>query len=236
MMLGVSERCEGTTRDGARCRSIAVKGRRFCPHHLSVADEAGEESVGRGDHDQRRRRDSALVRVVREPSSGTGSKPSRALVKTGNVAVASAAEVRPRLGELVAANLDELEAVLLDVALSASRPVWVTTRCKSCNRDGRHQVVIGDHRVQLEAITKLLEQAVGRPATAEQPVVAALPRRAADVKKLSWGELQQLFAASFVTELADMHRAGSGEAVLQERVSRLTDHEREVLRRALDPG
>jgi hypothetical protein len=55
-----------------------------------------------------------------------------------------------------------------------------------------------------------------------------------EIEKLSWRELQALFAANFVTELAERERGGSGEAVLHERLTRLSVSERRVLREAFD--
>src|SRR5262249_4760783 len=118
-------------------------------------------SLRRGDHARPRRRETPLVRVVAEQDDGIGAEPSRAPVKTGNGSV-TPAEVRPRLGELVAENLSELERVLVETATGADKPVWVTTPCKSCGRAGRHEVVIPDYRVRLDAVEKLLQQGLGR--------------------------------------------------------------------------
>jgi hypothetical protein len=65
---------------------------------------------------QRRRRDSALVRVAPEQSKGNGPQPVQAKKRTGNGSV-SADQVRPLLGELVGAHA----AARTDVARCCAR-------------------------------------------------------------------------------------------------------------------
>ena len=61
-------------------------------------------------------------------------------------------EVRPRLAAVAAANLSELEGVLLEAATGATRQAWTTITCKHCDRQGRYEVVIPDYRVRLDAV------------------------------------------------------------------------------------
>jgi hypothetical protein len=109
--------------------------------------------------------------------------------------------------------------------------VWVTTQCKACGRDGRHEVVIPDHRVQLQAVEKLLEQACGRPATAEPPVTAVLPRTPADVHAMSWDEMQYTFSLLHADELSEVARLG-GRVALEGKLRGLSSAERQLLREA----
>jgi hypothetical protein len=152
-------------------------------------------------------------------------------VRTGNGSV-SPAEVRPRLGELVAENLSELERVLVETATGADKPVWVTTTCKVCGRDGRHEVVIPDYRVRLDAVEKLLQQGLGRAREAEEVPAPRMPTSVAAVEAMGWKELQQLMAAIYVDEIAAMQRDG-GAALVREKIAALSAGERRVLREAL---
>lgn len=231
--FGVSEhpRCAALTRDGRRCRTTTVNGSDFCQHHLGLLPEVGDESLRRGDHARPRRRETPLVRVVAEQDDGIGAEPSRAPVKTGNGSV-TPAEVRPRLGELVAENLSELERVLVETATGADKPVWVTTTCKSCGRAGRHEVVIPDYRVRLDAVEKLLQQGLGRAPEAQEPPSARLPANVAAVENLSWPEMQAVFAATYVDEIAAVQRSG-GPALVRQKLAGLSAGERCVLREAL---
>jgi hypothetical protein len=70
--------------------------------------------------------------------------------------------VRPRLAEAAAANLSEIERVLVETATGANRQVWITVTCKQCERQGRYEVDVPDNRVRLDAVEKLLQQGLGR--------------------------------------------------------------------------
>jgi hypothetical protein len=162
------------------------------------------------------------VRLVPEPVDQNGSEPAVALVKTGNgVAVA---EVRTRLGELAAANLGELGRVLVETATGADKPTWVTTTCKGCGRSGRHEVLIPDYRVRLDAIEKLLQQGLGRVGEASEAAAPRLPARVEEAERMSWPEMEAL--AAFLT---DEFRAD-----VRGRVAALSAEQRRLLRRELD--
>jgi hypothetical protein len=53
------------------------------------------------------------------------------------------------------------------------------------------------------------------------------------VKEMGWEEMQALFAALYVDEIAGAERSG-GEAALRARLASLSDAERGALRDALD--
>jgi hypothetical protein len=232
--------CAARTRDGERCRSATVSGSPFCQHHhgLVARGEVSEEALRRGDHVQRRRRsrDTRLAqvaseRVEPEQADPNGSQPPPAVTTAnGNV---SPAQVRSRLGELAAENLSELERVLLETATGADKPVWVTTTCKGCGRDGRHEVTIPDYRVRLDAVEKLLQQGLGRAREAEERPAARMPESAEKVASMNWEELQSLAAVVWLEGFQDLARTGSAEALLHERIAALSDGERRVLRRAV---
>jgi hypothetical protein len=141
--------------------------------------------------------------------------------------------VRPRLAAAAAANLSELEGVLLDAATGASRQAWTTITCKHCERQGRYEVVIPDYRVRLDAVEKLLQQGLGRAREAQEAPASELPAVVTDVMKLPWQDLQRFAATFCLDDLVALQRRGA-EALLRERVAALSDGERRVLQEALD--
>jgi hypothetical protein len=239
----MTERCAAHLRNGDQCRSVAVKGD-LCAHHRDVAADVGEETLRTGQYQQRRRQDSTLVRVVAEPDQDNverfddGGSPDRKeaqniverLARDGNGVAPS--DVRPRLAAAAAANLPELERVLLDAATGATRQAWTTVTCKHCERQARYEVVIPDYRVRLDAVEKLLQQGLGRAREAQDAPTAELPTSVTDLTKLSWVDRQRFAATFCLDELEAVHRDG-GEALLRERVARLSEGERRVLRSAL---
>jgi len=60
-----------------------------------------------------------------------------------------------------------------------------------------------------------------------------MPASVEAVKAMSWEEMQHLFAAIHVDELAELQRAGGGENFVRERVAALSESERRGLREAL---
>jgi hypothetical protein len=221
--------CVAVLRSGARCSSVATSGNDFCVPHLDLIAEFGEDALRRGDY-PRRRRGSALVRV-----SPGNAEPEAAIPAAsggdgnGNV---SPADVRPRLAEAAAANLSEIERVLVETATGANRQVWATIGCKHCGREGRYEIEVPDNRVRLDAVEKLLQQGLGRAREAEESRVPRLPESAAAVERMSWSDMQRLAEVVYVDEITAV-LGGDGETVLRERVASLSEGERRVLRDAL---
>ena len=60
-----------------------------------------------------------------------------------------------------------------------------------------------------------------------------MPASVEAVKTMSWDDMQHLFAAIYVDELAELQRAGGGEKLVRERVAALSESERRSLREAL---
>jgi hypothetical protein len=60
-----------------------------------------------------------------------------------------------------------------------------------------------------------------------------MPASVDAVKTMGWDEMQHLFAAIYVDELAELQRAGGGETLVRERVAALSEAERRTLREAL---
>jgi hypothetical protein len=223
-------RCAAHLRSGERCRSVAFEGE-FCAYHDRVASEVGEDAVRAGQHVRRRRQDSTLARVVAEPTP----EPPEPAAQNGSddVGVVTPSEVRPRLAAAAAANLPDLERVLLDAATGATREAWTTITCKHCERQGRYEVVIPDYRVRLDAVEKLLQQGLGRAREAQESSTSEVPAVAADVMKLPWQDLQRFAATYLLDDLVGLQRRGA-EALLRERLAALSDGERHALREALD--
>jgi hypothetical protein len=146
--------------------------------------------------------------------------------------VVGPSEVRPRLAQAAAANLSELERVLVETATGANRQVWVTIACKHCERQGRYEVDVPDNRVRLDAVEKLLQQGLGRAREAEQSPTPRLPQTAAAVSAMSWQEQQLLAEILYVDEIAAVLRH-DGETMLRARLAALSEAERRVLRDAL---
>ncbi len=142
------------------------------------------------------------------------------------------AQVRPRLAEAAAGALDDISSALLDAALGSVRPVWITHVCRNCAQKERVEVQVPDVRSRVAAIELLLREGLGRPPQAEEAASPRLPRTAEQVEKLGWDDLQTIFAASFVSEIAAVTEDG-GDALLRERVGALDDRQRRVLREAL---
>jgi hypothetical protein len=59
-----------------------------------------------------------------------------------------------------------------------------------------------------------------------------MPANVAAVQAMGWDELQALFAATYVDEIAAVQRKG-GAALVREKIAGLSEGERRVLREAL---
>jgi hypothetical protein len=137
-----------------------------------------------------------------------------------------------RLAEAAAASLDDIQAALLDAALGATRDMWVTTTCSGCGKKQRVEVKIPDVRSRVAAIELLLREGLGRPPQAEEAASPRLPRTAEAVAKLSWEDMQMIFATQFASEIAAVTE--DGDVLLRERVAALDEDQRQLLRESLD--
>jgi hypothetical protein len=176
----------------------------YCAHHTSLA---GEEAGSTGTPKKRR-----PLRVVGIESA----EREQSVSVSGNVA--DPATIRPRLARAAAENVEQLQASLLEAAGSAVRPVWITVECEGCGRRSRVEAPVPDVRARVSAIELLLSQGLGRVATSEQLPTVRMPESAEAVKEMSWEEMQNLFAAIYVDELAELQRAGGGEKLMRERL------------------
>jgi hypothetical protein len=204
-----------------------VSGESFCPHHLSLVEEHGEEALRRGGH-LPPPRSAGKLRVVAEPIvAETVETP----VETGN-GRADPASVRPLLAEAAAASIEEIRRVLVETATGANKQVWATVTCKHCQRQGRYEVVLPDYRVRLDAVEALLREGLGRVAQSEPAPVPQMPETVEQVKNMPWDDMCLVIATEFAGELEAL-RDGNLEALLRERLAGLVEGAREVLRAAL---
>jgi hypothetical protein len=151
----------------------------------------------------------------------------------GDGSAANPAEIRPALAQLAASNLDALQRALLDAALSATTTRWATVACGECGARSRVELPVPDVRSRLQAIETLLAQGLGRPGQAEEPSGLRLPRTVDAVAQMGWEGMHYVFATTFVNEIAAVQREG-GDALLRDRLGKLSEGERRVLREALD--
>jgi hypothetical protein len=86
--------------------------------------------------------------------------------------------------------------------------------------------------VRLDAVEKLLQQGLGRAREAAEPPAPRLPENAADVEKLSWADLNRVFALAYADKLGEVARRGGHEA-LRAKLAGLSQGERGILREAL---
>jgi hypothetical protein len=123
---------------------------------------------------------------------------------------ADPANVRPLLAAAAAENVEVLKASLLEAAGSAVKPVWLTVECTACGKRSQVEAPVPDVRARVAAIELLLREGLGRPATAEEVRAPQMPVSVAAVSAMSWDEMQALFAAIYVDEIAAVQRSGGG--------------------------
>jgi hypothetical protein len=169
------------------------------------------------------------LRVVAdtEPPKAT----SAAANAGGKARAVDPASVRPKLADAAAENLEQLKASLLEAALSAVKPVWITVKCECGNRS-RVEAPVPDVRARVSAIELLLHEGLGRAGAAEEPSVPRLPESAEEVRTMSWTDMQHLFASLYADEIAAVQRRG-GKAAVRRSVASLSEAERRILREAL---
>jgi hypothetical protein len=199
----------------------------FCRRHESLAEKWGEERVMSGDYPGDAPRKLSAMVVESEPTA------ELVLVNAdGDGGAGVPAAIRPALARLAADNLSELQRTLLEAALSATTTRWGTVRCEGCGVKSRVELPAPDVRSRLQAIQLLLSESLGRAPSAPEVTTPTMPRTAAEVQRMSWSELQYVFALTYADELAEATRLGGREA-LRAKLASLSEGERSVLREAL---
>jgi hypothetical protein len=221
-------RCGALLRNGQPCGRTAAADSEFCVHHAELLESLDAESLRQGKIPKRRAlKDSAFHVIAEPPPVLTSAREPTA------TATADPATVRPSLAAAAAENVEQLKTSLLEAAGSAVKPVWLTVECSACGERSRIEAPVPDVRARVAAIELLLREGLGRPATVEGVRSPQMPISIAAVREMSWDEMQALFAAIYVDEIAAAQRDGS-EAVLHAKVASLSESERRVLRAALD--
>jgi hypothetical protein len=215
-------------RNGQPCARTVAPGSEFCVHHAKLLETVDAETMRRGRTPKKRAPKETVLHVIPESTLETGT----AAAETATVTTADPATVRPLLAAAAAENVEQLKASLLEAAGSAVKPVWLTVECSACGERSRVEAPVPDVRARVAAIELLLREGLGRPAVAEDSSSARIPSTVDAINALPWEEMQALFAATYVDELAVAVRAG-GDALLRTKLAGLSDAERSVLRIAL---
>jgi hypothetical protein len=215
-------RCAALRRDGRACGALASSPTAsYCRHHERLAAELGEDAVRAGHYPRRRN--------PRVEAPVTVEETATSAITNGTI---TPAEVRPLLAQATAASLDEIQAVLLDAALGATREHWATFTCPDCGKKHRAEVQIPDVRARIDAIELLLREGLGRPAQAEEVASPKMPENAEAVERMSWHDLQHFAVLLCADEIESVLTQGGREA-LRQRLAEFDDGQRQVLSEAL---
>jgi hypothetical protein len=183
------------------------------------------EALRAGRIPKRRKVKASTLRVVSE----TNEEPATAVTVIPN---ADPATVRPSLAAAAAENVEALKTSLLEAAAAATKPAWITVECSGCGQRSQVEAPVPDVRARVAAIELLLREGLGRPAVAEELHPPRMPATVAAVSEMSWEEMQALFAATYVDEIAAV-QGGGGAALVREKLLALGEGERRALRDAL---
>jgi hypothetical protein len=218
----------GALRNGEACGRTVEPGSEFCVHHTKLRATVDAQTMRQGKTPKKRALKESGLRVISDSDS-----ESLAIAEPPTATNADPATVRPSLAAAAAENVEQLKASLLEAAGSAVKPVWLTVDCSACGERSRVETPVPDVRARVAAIELLLREGLGRAPQAEESTQSRLPHSVEAVQKLSWDQMQQVFAATFVDELAALDRDG-GDALVRRKVAALSEGERRVLRDALD--
>jgi hypothetical protein len=221
-------RCAALLRNGQPCGRTVSAGSEFCVHHTQLLETIDAESLREGRIPKKRALKDPPLRLIMEPSA-----PASVAEAGTSFTSADPATVRPSLAIAAAENVEALTESLLQAAAAATKPTWITVECSGCGERSRIEAPVPDVRARVAAIELLLREGLGRPATAEEIPSPQLPTNVAAIREMSWDEMQAVFAAIYVDEIAAAQRDGA-EALVHAKVAALSDRERRALREALD--
>src|SRR3954447_18984411 len=210
--MATTASCVGKLRDGSGCRSVATDGG-YCAFHARVSDELGSaDAIPLKRRNARERipilvESDALELVPRSPGATTA--------------------VRAELAITAAEEVETIRRVLLEAATSGSRESWATCTCPECGKSFRQEVAVPDHGARIKAIETLLREGLGRVGEAEvqSPTLSSV----ADVKSLSWDELNLVFATEFASLIHSVLE--DGDDALRAELTKLEPASRAVLAR-----
>jgi hypothetical protein len=225
--MPVFPRCAAHLRDGTACGRTVAAGSEFCVHHTKLLATTDAETMRHGRTPKPRATRTQMLRVVKESAVDD-------VTTTTIMANASAdpSTVRPSFAAAAAENVDQLTASLLEAAGSAVKPIWVTVECASCGERARIEAPIPDVRARVAAIELLLREGLGRAPQADETPSGRLPTTVAAVREMDWADMQALFAAPYVDEIATVQHDG-GESLVRKKLAELSEDARRVLRDAL---
>jgi hypothetical protein len=222
--MPASRRCGALLRNGQPCERTVATGSEFCVHHTKLLETVDAEALRQGLIPKKRSLKASTLRVVPEP---------KVVPATATKTNADPATVRPLLAAAAAENVEALKASLLEAAAAATKPAWITVECSGCGERSQVQAPVPDVRARVAAIELLLREGLGRPATAEEVDAPGVPAATvAAVSDMSWHDVQALFAATYVDEIAAVSQSG-GAALVRKKLLTLSEDERRVLREAL---
>jgi hypothetical protein len=224
--MAASPRCAALLRNGQPCGRTIAPESEFCVHHTNLLATLDAETLKHGKIPKQRKQKAPVLRVVTEQTDSGAQL-------TSAVATADPSTVRPSLALAAAENVEQLTASLLEAAGSAVKPVWLTVECAGCGERSQVEAPIPDVRSRVAAIELLLREGLGRPATAEEVRAPRIPADVSAVRNMDWEEMQSLFAATYVEEIAALQREG-GAALVREKLAVLSAGERRALHAALD--
>src|SRR4051794_13145083 len=206
--------CVGKLRDGSACRSVATEGP-YCRYHARASDELG--SVDAPPLKRRNARERIPVLVE--------SDPLELVPRSSDSPMA----VRPALALTASEEVETIRRVLLEAATSGSRESWATCTCPECGKSFRQEVAVPDHGARIKAIETLLREGLGRVGEAEvqPPALSSV----ADVKSLSWDELNLVFATEFAPLIQTV--VEDGDDALRGELTKLEPESRGILARVL---
>jgi hypothetical protein len=217
-------RCGALLRNGQPCGRTAEAGSEFCVHHTRLLEDVDAESLRQGRIPKKR--------ALKEPSLRVVAEPTVELEPATTIVNADPTTVRPTLALAAAEHVETLKASLVEAAASATKPTWITVECSGCGERTRIEAPVPDVRSRLAAIELLLHEGLGRPATGDDPRPLSIPTTTTAVRDMPWDDMQALFAATYVDEIAAVQRDG-GQAVLRDKLAALSDAERNSLHHAL---
>jgi hypothetical protein len=220
-------RCAALLRNGQPCDRTVAEGSEFCVHHTELLATVDAETLRHGRTPKPRTAKKPTLRVVTEHAEGDVTPTT--VVANAN---ADPATVRPSFAAAAAENVDQLTASLLEAAGSAVKPVWLTVECEACGERSRIEAPVPDVRARLAAIELLLREGLGRAPQAEETAAPQLPPNVEAIRTMDWVEMQHLFAAIYVDEIAAVCRNGA-DALVREKLGALSEEQRHVLREAL---
>jgi hypothetical protein len=222
-VMPASPRCGALLRNGQPCGRTVAADSEFCSHHTALLGSVNAEALREGRIPKKRSLKASTLRVV----PATDVEPA-----TTVIANADPATVRPSLAAAAAENIEALKASLLEAAAAATKPTWITVECSGCGERSQVEAPVPDVRARVAAIELLLREGLGRPAVAEEVHAPRLPETVAAVSEMTWQDMQAVFAATYVDEIAAVQRSG-GAALVREKLLALSEGERRVLRAAL---